>query len=60
MSEPVVRPKRVILKISGEGFCNDKARGIQMDAVVHIAEQTAAAAKSGTQMAIVLGGGNIL
>ena len=60
MSEPVVRPKRVILKISGEGFCNAKARGIQMDAVVHIAEQTAAAAKSGTQMAIVLGGGNIL
>ena len=60
MSEPTVRPKRVILKISGEGFCNAKARGIQMDAVVHIAEQTAAAAKSGTQMAIVLGGGNIL
>ena len=60
MSEPTVRPKRVILKISGEGFCTAKARGIQMDAVVHIAEQTAAAAKSGTQMAIVLGGGNIL
>ena len=30
MSEPVVRPKRVILKISGEGFCNAKARGLQM------------------------------
>ena len=60
MTENTSRPKRVILKISGEGFCSAEARGIQMDAVVHIAQQTAAAAKSGTQIAIVLGGGNIL
>lgn len=53
-------PKRVILKISGEGFCHPGERGIAMDAVVHIAEQTYRATQLGVQMAIVLGGGNIL
>ncbi len=60
MTESLTRPRRVILKISGEGFCSAQSRGIQMDAVVHIAQQTYAAAQSGTQIAIVLGGGNIL
>ena len=54
------RPKRVILKISGEGFCNVGERGIIMDSVLHIARQTYRAAQHGTQIAIVLGGGNIL
>ena len=53
-------PKRVILKISGEGFCHPGERGIAMDAVVHLAEQTHCAAQLGVQIAIVLGGGNIL
>ena len=53
-------PKRVILKISGEGFCHLGERGIAMDAVVHLAEQTNRAAQLGVQIAIVLGGGNIL
>lgn len=52
--------KRVLLKISGEGFTHPGERGIAMDAVVHLAEQTARAAKLGAQIAIVLGGGNIL
>lgn len=60
MTDSQTRPRRVILKISGEGFCSAQSRGIQMDAVVHIAQQTYAAAQSGTQIAIVLGGGNIL
>jgi uridylate kinase len=52
--------RRVLLKISGEGFVQAGERGIAMESVVHLAEQTARAAKLGTQIAVVLGGGNIL
>jgi len=52
--------RRVILKISGEGFTHAGERGIATDAVQHLAEQTRRAAQSGAQIAIVLGGGNIL
>ncbi len=54
------RYRRVILKISGEGFVHAGERGIAMDAVAHIAQQTGRAAQLGVQIAIVLGGGNIL
>lgn len=52
--------RRVVLKISGEGFVQPGERGIAMDAVVHMAEQTYRAAQHGIQLAVVLGGGNIL
>ncbi len=52
--------RRVILKVSGEGFVSSGERGIAMDAVAHIAQQTGKAAQLGAQIAIVLGGGNIL
>lgn len=51
---------RVLLKISGEALAPEGGRGISMDSVVRIAQQVCAAAKSGTQLALVLGGGNIL
>jgi len=51
---------RVVLKISGEGFAHPGERGIAVDSVLHIAEQTYSAAQHGAQLAIVLGGGNIL
>ncbi len=51
---------RVVLKLSGESFCSQGQRGISMDAVLHIAQQTHRASLSGTQIAIVIGGGNIL
>ena len=51
---------RVVLKISGEGFVGAGQRGIGMDAVVHLARQTQQAAQLGVQIAIVIGGGNIL
>ena len=57
---PALKYERVILKISGEGFCQPGERGIAMDAVAHIAEQTYEAARTGVQIAIVIGGGNIL
>jgi len=60
MSEDGSRHRRVVLKISGEGFVHPGERGISMDAVIHIARQTVQAAGRGVQIAIVIGGGNIL
>ncbi len=54
------RYRRVVLKLSGESFCHAGERGISMAEVVQIAEQTVQAAKRGVQIAIVMGGGNIL
>jgi uridylate kinase len=54
------RYRRVILKLSGESFVHAGERGISMEEVVHIARQTSQAARQGTQIAIVIGGGNIL
>lgn len=52
--------QRVVLKISGDGFGQPGQRGIAMDAVLHIARQTHAASQLGVQIAIVLGGGNLI
>ncbi len=54
------RYRRVVLKISGEGFVHAGERGISTDAVLHLARQTAAARIHGVEMAVVIGGGNIL
>ena len=60
-SEPAVGPyKRVVLKLSGESFAPPGERGISMQEVVHIASQTYKAQQQGVQIAIVIGGGNIL
>jgi uridylate kinase len=52
--------RRAVLKISGDGFGHPGQRGIAMDAVLHIARQTASAARCGVEIAIVLGGGNLI
>jgi uridylate kinase len=54
------RYRRVILKLSGESFCHAGERGISMTEVVHIARQTFQAQQQGVEIAIVIGGGNIL
>jgi len=54
------RYRRVILKISGESFSHAGERGISMEEVVLIARQTRRAADQGVQVAVVVGGGNIL
>jgi uridylate kinase len=51
---------RVLLKLSGESFARQGERGISMEEVLHIARQTVRAAERGTQLAVVIGGGNIL
>jgi uridylate kinase len=52
--------KRVILKLSGESFSHGGERGIGMEEVTQIARQVKHAADSGCQIALVIGGGNIL
>ena len=52
--------KRVVLKLSGESFARPGERGIAMDEVVDISRQVHDARKLGCQIAIVIGGGNIL
>ena len=52
--------KRVVLKLSGESFAKPGERGICMDEVVHIATQIKKAGQMGAQVAVVIGGGNIL
>src|SRR5687767_3161060 len=52
--------ERVLLKLSGESFAAPGQRGISMTEVVDIAAQTQRAAQLGVQIAIVIGGGNIL
>ena len=53
------KPKRVLLKISGEAFCGKERYGINVDALHHIAKEISEALTANTQMAIVVGGGNI-
>ena len=49
--------KRVLLKLSGEVFGGGKV-GLDLDVVNSIAAQVAEVVRSGTQVAIVVGGGN--
>ncbi len=58
--DEATRYRRVILKLSGESFAHAGERGIAMDEVEAIARQIGKAAQSGVQIAIVIGGGNIL
>lgn len=55
---PVYR--RAILKLSGESFCREREGGISMSEVARISRQIKSVVESGTQLAIVCGGGNIL
>jgi uridylate kinase len=59
-SEEPGRYRRVVLKLSGESFAHAGERGISMEEVRLIAQQTYKAAQRGVQIAIVIGGGNIL
>jgi uridylate kinase len=52
--------KRVLLKISGEAFCKPGGFGIDGPEMELIAKEIAAAAKLGTELAVVVGGGNII
>jgi uridylate kinase len=52
--------KRVLLKISGEGFSHEGGFGIEAPELESIATQCVEVAKMGVQLAIVVGGGNFI
>lgn len=50
---------RILLKLSGEALMGEKDHGIDPERLLQFASEIAEAASSGTQIAIVTGGGNI-
>ncbi len=55
-----IRYRRVILKLSGESLADSSGRGISAQEAGEIAAQIKIAHATGCQIAIVIGGGNIL
>jgi uridylate kinase len=52
--------RRILLKLSGEAFAGDDKQGINIEAVDVIAEQVASLHGLGVEIAVVIGGGNIV
>jgi len=52
--------KRILLKISGEGLCQEGGFGVEATELASTAEQIAAVARTGVQVAVVVGGGNFI
>jgi len=59
MSDNPVQYRRVLLKLSGEALMGDLDYGIEPKVIQRIAAEIATARNSGTEIAIVIGGGNI-
>lgn len=59
MSDSPVPYKRVLLKLSGEALMGELDYGIEPSVIQRIAGEIAAARKTGVEIAIVVGGGNI-
>ncbi|MFP4144122.1 MAG: UMP kinase [Phycisphaeraceae bacterium] len=60
---PADRPpeyRRAMLKLSGEAFCKPGGFGIDSDELDTIGREIAAAARQGTQLGVVVGGGNMI
>ncbi len=51
--------KRILLKLSGESLMGNQAYGIDSVRLAQYAEEVAAIARQGVQVAVVIGGGNI-
>ena len=51
--------KRILLKISGEVLMGPQPFGIDLPTVERVADEVIAAHKTGAQIALVIGGGNI-
>lgn len=62
LSSETLKPKyrRVVLKLSGEGFGHSGKSGISIDETLNIARQCQRVWQRGVQLAVVVGAGNIL
>lgn len=59
-TQPVPKYRRVVLKLSGDSFCRSGERGISIEEVLKTAQQIRQAHALGCEIAVVVGGGNIL
>lgn len=59
MSETPPRPRRILVKLSGEALLGTGECGIDPDVLARLAKDVADCARGGTEVALVLGGGNI-
>lgn len=60
MPEITKNYKRILLKISGEGFCSEGKTGIEAEKFASVAGEIQKARSMQAEIALVLGGGNIL
>ena len=60
MADPQPKYRRVLLKISGEGFCKPGSKGIDGHELELLAKEILAAQRLGAEIAVVVGGGNII
>src|SRR5450759_3710893 len=58
MSAPAY--KRILLKLSGEALMGDDSYGINCEVIERIVAETAEVVELGVQVAIVIGGGNMV
>ena len=56
---PGLRFRKVLLKVSGEVLMGDQGFGIDQKTVDSVAEEVAEVARSGVELCLVIGGGNI-
>ncbi len=52
--------KRILLKLSGEALAGEKGHGIDSEILTSMASEIATVVKSGVQVALVIGGGNLV
>jgi uridylate kinase len=57
-SSPVAAFRRTLLKLSGESLMGDREYGVDPRTVASIAREVVAVQEAGTQIAVVVGGGN--
>ncbi len=57
MGKPIY--KRILLKLSGEALAGDAGYGIDQETIQYIAREVVSAQKTGVQIGLVIGGGNI-
>ena len=60
MGKAELKYRRVLLKISGEGFCSTSGFGIEAEPVRQLAKELKQTAQLGLELAVVCGGGNFL
>jgi uridylate kinase len=58
-SQPALRYRRILLKLSGEALLGDRSYGVDPEYCTFIAKQVGEVHRLGVQVGIVVGGGNI-